>query len=423
MSSKDQGSSSAGLVDVRRHSFTEGLQEQLETLRQTDDVRDSVEVAEALDDLGVELEQLGLWLNARFDELLQLLKISTELNRAVLLDDILARIYTFFRDVIPYDRIGCALIDSDQQTVTAYWAKFTYDNQPEITPGYSAPLAGSSLADIVASGKPRILNDLEAYLAEHPNSESTQRIVNEGIRSSLTCPLLADGKPVGFLFFSSREKGTYQHLHQEVFLYIASQVAHLIEKSRLYQHIVDLNQRLLAANEQLQDKASRDALTGVLNRGAIMEFLQQQLQSDVQHDTAVLMFDIDFFKKVNDTYGHLHGDLVLRTVALQIQQSVRPNDRVGRYGGEEFLVVLTDVTPKQAEAVAERIRCAVAAQTFAIDDATMQVTISGGGAWFAQNDPTNLSARLELADRQLYDAKERGRNQVRFVSGCCSKKG
>lgn len=421
MSSQDQGRSSAGLVAMRRHSFTEALQDQVEALRHGGDIKEGP-VSDALADLGNELEELGCWLNARFDELIHLLEISAELNRAMLLDDILARIYTFFRDVIPYDRIGCALIDSDQQTVTAYWAKFTYDNTPEITPGYSAPLAGSSLATIVETGKPRILNDLETYLAEHPESESTRRIVDEGIRSSLTCPLLADGKPVGFLFFSSREKGTYQHLHQEVFLYIATQVAHLIEKSRLYQQIVDLNQRLLAANEQLQDKASRDALTGVFNRGAIMEFLQQFLQTERKQDSAVLMFDIDFFKKVNDTYGHLQGDLVLRTVASVLQQNIRPNDRLGRYGGEEFLVVLTDVDPLQAETVAERIRAKVAAHVFNIDGGQMQVTISGGGAWFAAQDTTNLSARLELADRHLYDAKEQGRNQIRFATAKTAKK-
>lgn len=119
---------------------------------------------------------------------------------------------------------------------------------------------------------------------------------------------------------------------------------------------MDLNKRLVAANQQLQDKSARDALTGIYNRGAIMEFMQQQLGQSSRGSLAILMLDIDFFKKVNDTYGHLAGDLVLRTVANTIAQCIRPNDRIGRYGGEEFVAVLTDITEAQAQHIAERIR-------------------------------------------------------------------
>jgi len=407
----------------RGHSFAEELRRHLQAVqaaKQQDLAKltatspSTAEQEPVMQQLGDELEQLGYWLTARFTELVRLLEISAELNKALILEDILARIYTFFKDVIPYDRIGCALIEDDGEHVTAYWAKFTYENTPQITPGYSAPLAGSSLQTIIDTGKPRIINDLEAYLAEHPESESTRKIVAEGIRSSLTCPLIADGRPVGFLFFSSTEAYTYDGLHQDVFLYLANQVAHLIEKSRLYQQIMDLNKRLVAANQQLQDKSARDALTGIYNRGAIMEFMQQQLGQSSRGSLAILMLDIDFFKKVNDTYGHLAGDLVLRTVANTIAQCIRPNDRIGRYGGEEFVAVLTDITEAQAAHIAERIRSKVAALEIHADEQLIKVTISSGGVWLAPTTNMQLSAALATADKRLYAAKRAGRDQVCF---------
>jgi hypothetical protein len=111
----------------------------------------------------------------------------------------------------------------------------------QLEPGYSAPLKGSSLEAIIETGQPRILNDLKAYLEENPESESTKRIVAEGVRSSLTCPLIAMGKPVGFMFFSSKEPHTYKDIHVELFQQIAGQLAMIVEKSRLYQRLVELN--------------------------------------------------------------------------------------------------------------------------------------------------------------------------------------
>ena len=94
---------------------------------------------------------------------------------------------------------------------------------------------------IIDTGKPRILNDLEEYLSEHPDSESTHLIVEEGMRSSLTCPLIALGKPLGFIFFSSMQKNTYRDIHVELFLQIAAQLGLIAEKGKLYENSVELN--------------------------------------------------------------------------------------------------------------------------------------------------------------------------------------
>ena len=136
--------------------------------------------------------------------------------------------------IIPYDRIGIALIENEGSTpqLRSTWLKSTL---PKIYlgEGYSAPIKGSSLEKILATGKPRIINDLEDYGKKHPHSKSTQLILKEGIRSSLTCPLRAEGKHIGIVFFSSIHQQTYQNEHIDIYLKIANELSILIEQARL----------------------------------------------------------------------------------------------------------------------------------------------------------------------------------------------
>ena len=158
--------------------------------------------------LGEALCDLARALESRNREAQKLDQITARINAGLLLDDILENVYYDFRKIIPYNRIGFSLIENDGQVVRARWAK---SDQPEVklTTGYVAPLEGSSLQTILTTGRPRILNDLAEYLERKPDSESTRLIVAEGIRSSLTCPLIADGVPVGFIFFSSIQPNAF----------------------------------------------------------------------------------------------------------------------------------------------------------------------------------------------------------------------
>lgn len=205
------------------------------------DVQVPLEPADDIGRLGQVLVDLGKMLSARFSEINQLLAITERINAGLMLEDVLNYMYDSCRAIIPYQRIGLALIDETGKNVYARWARSDYEDK-SIPVGYQAPLAGSSLQNVIASGQPRIINDLEAYLAEHPESESTRRIVNEGIRSSLTCPLVAMNKPIGIIFFSSTSANTYRDLHVGLFRQIAGQIALAIEKSRLYQELYNLNQ-------------------------------------------------------------------------------------------------------------------------------------------------------------------------------------
>lgn len=190
--------------------------------------------------LGRTLLELGHTLEKKFEEVRTLARVTERINAGLILDEILAQVYESFRPLIPYNRIGFSLLDDEAKTVTARWANS--DSPMLLGKGYSASLEGSSLQQILETNRPRILNDLEAYLREHPQSDSTRLVVQEGMRSSLTCPLIAMGKPIGFMFFSSKQPHAYEHIHIELFQQIAGQLALIVEKGKLYQQLVELNQ-------------------------------------------------------------------------------------------------------------------------------------------------------------------------------------
>ncbi len=183
------------------------------------------------------LQEISSFLDVRFKELHALLELTHEINMGMLLDEVLEKSYEMLRSIIPYDRLGVALIDEDGQTARARWAR---SDNPEmmLRTGYSGSLKESSLQGIIASGEPRIINDLAAYLETHPHSEATRLIVAEGIRASLTCPLISAGRPIGFMFFSSRTADTYKSAHVEIFKLIAGHLSIVVEKSTLYQQVL-----------------------------------------------------------------------------------------------------------------------------------------------------------------------------------------
>jgi class 3 adenylate cyclase len=176
-------------------------------------------------------------LEARFAQLHRLMQLTEQINTGLVIDEVLEQLFVSFRDVIPYDRIGVALLDTDGAKISARWSR-SLAATVKLPVGFSAPIRGSSLQQVFTTGQPRILNDLQTYLAEHPDSHSTRLIVAEGVRSSLTCPLSAMGRRVGFMFFSSFRKDTYRSAHADLFLAIAGQLSMIIEKGRIYEMVL-----------------------------------------------------------------------------------------------------------------------------------------------------------------------------------------
>ena len=202
--------------------------------------------------LGKALHDLAKTLDIRYRELQKLDEITANINAGLLLDDILENVYLNYKAIMPYNRIGFALIENGGRTrlVRACWAK---SDRPilKLVKGYAAPLAGSSLETIITTGQPRIINNLATYLEQKPSSDSTRLIVEEGMRSSLTCPLIANGIPVGFIFFSSIEPDTYADAHIAIFKRIAGQLSATVEKGRLVSALADQKAAIERQNQEL----------------------------------------------------------------------------------------------------------------------------------------------------------------------------
>jgi diguanylate cyclase (GGDEF)-like protein len=175
---------------------------------------------------------------------------------------------------------------------------------------------------------------------------------------------------------------------------------------------VELQEQLIAAREQLRIEGMHDSLTGLLNRGAVFDVLRTALAFAERQGTplAVIIGDLDHFKDINDRYGHLVGDGVLNEAACRMRGALRASDSIGRYGGEEFLVVAPGCTLEAAELLAERARKAICEVPILVAGHSIRVSMSLGVS--GNEDRSQSSVVFSRADQALYQAKRSGRNKV-----------
>lgn len=180
--------------------------------------------------------------------------------------------------------------------------------------------------------------------------------------------------------------------------------------------IIELNTELIAAREAQRFLATHDVLTRVQNRRAIMEHAREQLASMSVSNApfSVIMFDIDHFKAINDTYGHQMGDSVLREVAQRLDGVMDGDNAIGRFGGEEFLITLPAMHAETAMMIAEQYRAYIADIPVVVDDEYITVTASFGVATLDESRVDGLDSLIARADAALYRAKANGRNRVEW---------
>jgi len=182
---------------------------------------------------------------------------------------------------------------------------------------------------------------------------------------------------------------------------------------RAAERILNLQQELMATQRALREQATRDSLTGLWNRAATVEMLETELSRARRAGTpmGVILGDLDNFKAINDAYGHAAGDLVLCEAGQRMREALRKHDHIGRYGGEEFLVVAVGCGSAETLNLAERLRSTVGDEPFHLERSSLWVTISLGQAVCCDPD-ANAEQMICRADEALYRAKRAGRNRV-----------
>lgn len=246
----------------------------------------------------------------------------------------------------------------------------------------------------------------EELLAELAELEAAQ----QSKRSPWTRPQVARALAVGGMFLGCAA-GAYALGGAGLFLALAAEALAfagglLVSKSQ--------REELEEANRKLRQQATTDPLTGLNNRGAIDEILREQLLRAPfrKASVSVIMADVDHFKRINDTYGHQVGDEVLIEVARRVKAGMRSEDSVGRYGGEELMLVLPGIVGAQAVLIAHRIRLSIAQEPFRTAAGDVPVTMSLGVSSTDFPDLVDPESLIRAADEALYRAKHEGRNRV-----------
>lgn len=298
-------------------------------------------------------------------------------------------------EVLGADVCSIMLLDEEGTHLSVVAAK----GLPEEAKGVRVPV-GSGISGYVArEGKPLLVKNLD----EDPRFES-RRADRYSTKSLLSVPLIARGRVIGVINVNTTKKThPWNEADQSLLTMFANQAAIALENARLY--------------KQMEVLALTDAVTGIHNHRSFQEQLASQLSRAERYgiDVALIILDLDYFKKVNDHYGHQVGDRVLARVGAMLSGNVRVMDFVARYGGEEFAVILPHCALPAALERAERIREAVERETLVPELPELRVTLSAGVGAFPDSGRT-AEELIRLTDEALYRAKAEGRNCVRAAA-------
>ena len=251
----------------------------------------------------------------------------------------------------------------------------------------------------------------------HPLAKDNTLVTSDfGLRFYAAVPLKAkEGINIGVISIADFKPRTISDREIDDLKTFALIVMQLIELHKSAGKIQSLNAQLSAHNQSLLIEATRDELTGLLNKSAIMAKLSQlhKLSQSEQHPLGLIVADIDNFKKINDTYGHAAGDLILIEVAKRMRHAARKTDYIGRIGGEEFLLPMCPCNSKELGDVAQRILHIISDKPFMIDNhQSINVTISLGTLSHQETKSISTEQLFKLTDDALYVAKRNGRNQI-----------
>ncbi len=325
---------------------------------------------------------------------------SAMLCRALTLGEVMETAFDAAAQIIDYDAAALTIYDAATRRHRVYSVRERAGGEGLLS---SKQLAGlefrdnSGLVSMVVKNKHYLPAGGEVRDVTAP--VYTRRIRLRDAESLVVLPLLSADEAIGTFMLASRRPRQFGKDVREMLGIIANQVAVSLQNGMMY--------------EKMETMATTDGLTGLTNHRTFQERFDDLLLRASRHGShaALLLCDVDHFKKVNDTYGHPVGDEVLRQVARVLREAVRKIDVPARYGGEEFVVLLEATDLDGARKLAERIRCDVAALMLDSEQGPFQVTMSLGVAVFP-DDGKDKAVLIERADSALYHAKESGRNRV-----------
>jgi diguanylate cyclase (GGDEF)-like protein len=228
-------------------------------------------------------------------------------------------------------------------------------------------------------------------------------------------PLRFDGERIGVLCIGDFKPRDYDVEGLDALCDLAD----LAERELQIAALSESQISLALNNDELEMKSRIDVVTHLWNQSAILDIAAAEAKrASTGSSMAVLMIDIDYFENINHSFGHLVGDEVLRVVAARLRAAVRPQDAVGRYGAEEFLVVLSEAGMEGAAETAERIRDGISRRLIQSGEHKIQVTCSVGCSAFCHQTADGVKPMIERAGRGLYRAKLSGRNRVEIAAAC-----
>ncbi len=254
---------------------------------------------------------------------------------------------------------------------------------------------GGLTEHILANKDPLLIPDL----ADFP-SFNNPVVLKEGIRSLIAIPLIAEKGPIGILYSDDFEPKQFPPTLTNSLKMLSTQAVIAIQKQQAF--------------EKIKDLSIRDPLTGLYNRRYLNKVLASEIgrASRLKHPLSLSLFDIDNFKQVNDRYGHVTGDHVLKGLSECFESMLRPYDILSRFGGEEFLILMSETGKEEAIASAERLRKAVSGLSLLPDGERVTCSFGVCTLWDIKKTPTTPKTFIDCADKALYQAKHEGRNRV-----------
>jgi len=324
----------------------------------------------------------------------RILEVLSKLNFRSDENEILSHFKYLIRSFVPYDRLTIAI---KNESGNSAYVKLVDGIEDELEVGTSFSIHGTVMGFPISSGESI---QSQNWKEQYPNLNRYSADETEtSFQSILGVPVFIQGENVGTIFLERLTEQPYNSNNADTLKLISRVLG-----SSLY---------WVMEYEKIYNDATHDGLSNLLNHQTFKERFSEEIlrAKRFQHHMSILIFDLDKFKRINDTISHQYGDYVIKTVANIMTENVRAIDVVARYGGEEFAIILVNSPNQMAKIVAQRIVDSIASYPFSMDGKEVKMTISAGMSEFPTHSE-DMKDLIDYADKSMYDTKEKGGNGV-----------